>query len=98
MHCHCVTDDTASPPGSSSKSSPNSSINNNSSEDAECEECSVCRDPAELPVVSECGHTFCRVCIEDLVASAMDGVAMECPDCSAPLTVDLTAAASANGE
>eukprot|EP00953_Heterococcus_sp_UTEX-ZZ885_P035057 18119-Heterococcus_DN1.PRE.2 len=85
--------DTVSSPASSSKSSSN----NNSSEDAECEECSVCRDPAELPVVSECGHTFCRVCIEDLVASAMDGVAMECPDCSAPLTVDLTAAASANG-
>jgi Zinc finger, C3HC4 type (RING finger) len=94
---HCDADDTASsPPGSSSsKTNTNNSSNN---EDAECDECSVCRDPAELPVVSECGHTFCRVCIEDLVASAMDGVAMECPDCSAPLTVDLTAAAAANGK
>ncbi|KAG5192746.1 P-loop containing nucleoside triphosphate hydrolase protein [Tribonema minus] len=58
---------------------------------AETGECGVCREQPEQPVTAECGHPFCRSCVVDLMTTAMEGVAMECPTCSKPLTVDLNA-------
>ncbi|CAN0396817.1 unnamed protein product, partial [Hapterophycus canaliculatus] len=51
--------------------------------------CGICREPAERPVSSACGHSFCRTCVQELIETAPGDV--ECPSCSEPLTVDLSA-------
>ncbi|CAM9966184.1 unnamed protein product, partial [Phaeothamnion confervicola] len=51
-----------------------------------------CSAPPERPVKAGCGHAFCRSCVEELMATVSEGVVLECPSCSGPLTVDLTGA------
>ncbi|KAM7274565.1 hypothetical protein ACFE04_016431 [Oxalis oulophora] len=52
------------------------------------QECGICHEPAEDPVVTSCcSHVFCKVCLINF-ASALGQVS--CPSCSKPLTVDLT--------
>ncbi|CAI5527491.1 unnamed protein product [Closterium sp. Naga37s-1] len=69
--------------------------------------CGICCDYAEDPVSSRCLHTFCRGCITDLIAAHSSSSSgggggggsrgvLECPVCSAPLTVDLSSASSAS--
>ncbi|CAI9787751.1 unnamed protein product [Fraxinus pennsylvanica] len=52
------------------------------------EQCSLCHDLVEDPVVTSCSHVFCKSCLIDY--SASKGQA-SCPLCSKPLTVDFTA-------
>ncbi|KAL2483664.1 Helicase protein with RING/U-box domain [Forsythia ovata] len=52
------------------------------------EQCSLCHDLVEDPVVTSCAHVFCKSCLIDY--SASKGQA-SCPLCSKPLTVDFTA-------
>ncbi|GJP76840.1 hypothetical protein CLOP_g7292 [Closterium sp. NIES-67] len=64
-------------------------------EDEEQNVCGICCDYAEDPVSSRCRHTFCRGCITDLIAAGSSATMgpLECPVCSVPLTVDLSAPA-----
>eukprot|EP00252_Welwitschia_mirabilis_P009544 TRINITY_DN2218_c0_g1_i3.p1 TRINITY_DN2218_c0_g1~~TRINITY_DN2218_c0_g1_i3.p1 ORF type:complete len:916 (-),score=200.01 TRINITY_DN2218_c0_g1_i3:671-3418(-) len=50
-------------------------------------ECAICHEQSDDPVAASCGHTFCRVCIEEHTANSMQA---SCPSCSTPLTIDLT--------
>ncbi|KAI4319855.1 hypothetical protein MLD38_033405 [Melastoma candidum] len=59
------------------------------------QECGLCHDPAEDPVVTSCMHVFCKGCLTDFSASLGQ---VSCPKCSKPLTVDLTSKADANDE
>ncbi|KAK1261023.1 hypothetical protein QJS04_geneDACA023447 [Acorus gramineus] len=59
----------------------------NKGDDGAFNECCLCHDPAEDPVVSSCKHVFCKTCFTDYSA-ALEKVS--CPSCSKPLTVDLT--------
>ncbi|KAJ4828711.1 hypothetical protein Tsubulata_038329 [Turnera subulata] len=49
--------------------------------------CGICHEPAEVPVVTSCDHTFCKACLLDYAASLGQ---VSCPMCSTLLTVDLT--------
>ncbi|XP_022886644.1 ATP-dependent helicase rhp16-like [Olea europaea var. sylvestris] len=51
------------------------------------EQCSLCQDLVEDPVVTSCAHMFCKSCLIDY--SAIMGQD-SCPSCSTPLTVDST--------
>ncbi|CAM9136543.1 unnamed protein product [Ectocarpus fasciculatus] len=57
-------------------------------EEEDSDLCGICREPAERPVSSSCGHSFCRTCVQELIDAAPGDV--ECPTCSEPLTVDLS--------
>lgn len=39
-----------------------------------CGDCGLCQDPFEDPVSAACGHTFCRSCIVDYVATVSAGL------------------------
>ncbi|KAL2483663.1 Helicase protein with RING/U-box domain [Forsythia ovata] len=51
------------------------------------DQCSLCHDLVEDPVVTSCAHVFCNSCLTDLFASMGH---VSCPSCSKPLTVDFT--------
>ncbi|XP_059661087.1 DNA repair protein RAD16 isoform X2 [Cornus florida] len=51
------------------------------------QECGLCHDPVEDPVVTSCAHIFCKSCLIDYSASVGQ---VSCPSCSKPLTVDFT--------
>lgn len=51
------------------------------------QECGICHDTVEDPVVTSCEHTFCKGCLIDFSASLGQ---VSCPSCSKLLTVDLT--------
>ncbi|XP_057526448.1 DNA repair protein RAD16 [Amaranthus tricolor] len=53
--------------------------------------CGICHDPIEDPVVTSCGHVFCRVCLIDYSSSLGQ---TSCPSCSKPLTADFTSNSS----
>ncbi|GMH34392.1 hypothetical protein BSKO_02226 [Bryopsis sp. KO-2023] len=57
------------------------------------ENCGICHDPIENGVTSECGHGFCRLCMEEYMTT-VDGLQAPCPVCSRPLTVDLSTPSS----
>ena len=46
-------------------------------------------------VTAGCGHHFCRGCVTDLMTSAAEEAALQCPTCGVNLSVDLNAASSA---
>ena len=49
-------------------------------------ECVICCDTFKEPLLTKCGHTFCKLCIEEVVNRQK-----LCPECRAPLTLqDLT--------
>ncbi|KAH9793254.1 Helicase protein with RING/U-box domain-containing protein [Citrus sinensis] len=52
--------------------------------------CGLCNDLADDPVVTNCGHAFCKACLFDSSASKFVAKC-PCPTCSIPLTVDFTA-------
>ncbi|KAJ9176893.1 hypothetical protein P3X46_012158 [Hevea brasiliensis] len=52
------------------------------------QDCGICHDPVEDPVVTACLHVFCKACLLDFSASLGQ---VSCPTCSKLLTVDLTA-------
>ncbi|KAF9590431.1 hypothetical protein IFM89_035266 [Coptis chinensis] len=52
------------------------------------QECGICHDPAEDPVVTSCEHVFCKACLTDYAAALGQ---VSCPSCSKPLTADFTA-------
>jgi DNA repair protein RAD16 len=52
--------------------------------------CELCREMAEDPVVAACSHVFCSLCVEEYIQSAGEGLAADCPQCSRPLTIDLS--------
>ncbi|KAF9601153.1 hypothetical protein IFM89_017058 [Coptis chinensis] len=47
------------------------------------QECGICHDPAEDPVVTSCEHVFCKACLTDYAAALGQ---VSCPSCSKPLT------------
>ncbi|KAJ9551680.1 hypothetical protein OSB04_015725 [Centaurea solstitialis] len=49
--------------------------------------CGLCHDVAEDPVVTSCGHLFCKPCLIEFSASYGQPA---CPSCSKPLTVDFS--------
>ncbi|KAK4255337.1 hypothetical protein QN277_008349 [Acacia crassicarpa] len=51
------------------------------------QECGLCHDPVEDPVVTSCEHVFCKACLIDF-SSSLGRVS--CPSCSKSLTVDLS--------
>lgn len=51
------------------------------------EQCNLCQDSAEDPVVTSCAHVFCKSCLIDFAAGVENN---SCPSCSKPLTVDFT--------
>ncbi|KZV17715.1 hypothetical protein F511_01524 [Dorcoceras hygrometricum] len=51
------------------------------------DQCNLCQDSAEDPVVTSCAHVFCKSCLIDFAASMEHN---SCPSCSKPLTVDFT--------
>lgn len=52
------------------------------------QECGLCHDPVEDPVVSSCAHVFCKSCLIEFSASLGQ---ISCPTCSKPITVDFSA-------
>ncbi|KAL1812900.1 hypothetical protein ACET3Z_022965 [Daucus carota] len=50
--------------------------------------CGLCHDSVEDPVVTACGHPFCKSCLIGFSASVGQ---VSCPACSKPLTVDFSA-------
>ncbi|GIM01563.1 hypothetical protein Vretimale_6353, partial [Volvox reticuliferus] len=50
--------------------------------------CGLCHEEIEDGVVAGCGHGFCRTCVIEYVEGAVKTA--KCPQCSKPLTVDLT--------
>lgn len=51
--------------------------------------CAICHEEIEDSVQSKCGHSFCRECVTEFIASLPVGGKAVCPTCSKPLTVDL---------
>ncbi|OIV99204.1 hypothetical protein TanjilG_19700 [Lupinus angustifolius] len=51
------------------------------------QECGLCHDQVEDPVVTSCEHVFCKSCLIDFSTSLGR---VSCPSCSKLLTVDLT--------
>eukprot|EP00775_Hariotina_reticulata_P009723 gene9723-9882_t len=45
-------------------------------------ECGLCLDAPEDPVITPCGHTFCRSCVRDSLQQER-----RCPQCYGPLTL-----------
>lgn len=48
--------------------------------------CSICDEPAEDAIRSQCKHDFCRVCVKSYLNSTTDP---NCPQCHIPLSIDL---------
>lgn len=51
-------------------------------------QCALCHDPPEDVVTAACGHSFCRTCIAEYIASLSRQA--RCPSCSQALTVDFS--------
>ncbi|KAG9439696.1 hypothetical protein H6P81_019861 [Aristolochia fimbriata] len=54
----------------------------------QAQDCGICHEEAEDPVVTACEHSFCKACLMEY--SAVLGQ-VACPSCLKPLTVDFTA-------
>lgn len=52
--------------------------------------CSLCHEDAEDPIISKCGHLFCRTEVEDYIRLAPVGAPIVCPRCFKSFTIDLT--------
>lgn len=48
--------------------------------------CSICDEPAEDAIRSQCKHDFCRTCVRSYLNSA---TSPNCPRCHIPLSIDL---------
>ena len=48
--------------------------------------CSICDEPAEDAIRSQCKHDFCRTCVKSYLNST---AAPNCPQCHIPLSIDL---------
>ncbi|KAK3296899.1 SNF2 family N-terminal domain-containing protein [Chaetomium fimeti] len=48
--------------------------------------CSICDEPAEDAIRSQCKHDFCRTCVKSYLNSTTDP---NCPRCHIPLSIDL---------
>ncbi|KAH6840823.1 SNF2 family N-terminal domain-containing protein [Chaetomium sp. MPI-CAGE-AT-0009] len=48
--------------------------------------CSICDEPAEDAIRSQCKHDFCRPCVKSYLNSTTDP---NCPRCHIPLSIDL---------
>ncbi|XP_010244485.1 PREDICTED: DNA repair protein RAD16 [Nelumbo nucifera] len=70
--------------------SKTAALRNGSATDASIgeQDCGICHDAAEEPVVTACAHVFCKACLVDYSTTLEQG---SCPSCSKPLTVDFTA-------
>jgi len=55
--------------------------------------CGLCYEDAVDPVVTGCGHAFCRQCMGDFVEALDPSAASQCPSCHQPLSVDLSSSA-----
>uniref|UniRef100_A0A7S3B1C8 Uncharacterized protein n=1 Tax=Haptolina ericina TaxID=156174 RepID=A0A7S3B1C8_9EUKA len=60
--------------------------------------CGLCFEDADDAVLSACGHTFCRGCMQDYIASIAANAATLCPTCRQPLSVELSAPKAGAGE
>ena len=49
----------------------------------ESDGCVICLDAFDQPVITACGHMFCRECMMEHLSGKTD-----CPQCREPLTVD----------
>lgn len=47
------------------------------------EECAICLESLNDPVITHCAHVFCCGCITDVLNS--EGLAPKCPMCRAPV-------------
>ena len=50
--------------------------------------CSICDEPAEEAIRSNCRHDFCRQCAKDYVRSFEAGSVVDCPRCHIALSID----------
>ncbi|KAH6626998.1 SNF2 family N-terminal domain-containing protein [Chaetomium sp. MPI-SDFR-AT-0129] len=48
--------------------------------------CSICDEPAEDAIRSQCKHDFCRMCVKSYLNSTTEP---NCPQCHIPLSIDL---------
>ena len=48
------------------------------------EDCPICMDPLDLPVITHCAHIFCRKCIE----MSIERTSPTCPMCRGSISVD----------
>ncbi|WBW74479.1 DNA translocase/ubiquitin protein ligase E3, ERCC4-like protein Rhp16/Rad16-like [Schizosaccharomyces osmophilus] len=53
--------------------------------------CRICDEVAQDAIESRCHHTFCRLCISELLNSAGESEEVACPACFIPLSIDLSA-------
>jgi DNA repair protein RAD16 len=51
--------------------------------------CSLCYEPAEDAIKSQCGHVFCRQCATNYIDTAPEKECRDCPSCQRPLTINL---------
>jgi DNA repair protein RAD16 len=51
--------------------------------------CSICDEPAEDAIRSQCRHEFCRQCAKDYIQHFQDGSNVDCPRCHIALSIDL---------
>lgn len=60
--------------------------------------CDLCKEPAEDVRHAQCGHVFCKECIDNYVytvtsaANGNNGGKVKCPECDQGLTINLEAA------
>ena len=47
------------------------------------EDCSICLDDLKVPVITPCGHVYCRACIERVLDNATPAC---CPLCRKEMT------------
>ncbi|KAK5711606.1 DNA repair protein rad16 [Elasticomyces elasticus] len=50
--------------------------------------CSICDEPAEEAIRSQCRHEFCRRCAKDYIQSFEADTIVDCPRCHIPLSID----------
>lgn len=48
------------------------------------EECPICLDSLDLPVITHCAHIFCKKCIENVIRVT----SASCPMCRGEISVD----------
>ncbi|RKO95018.1 hypothetical protein CAUPRSCDRAFT_676, partial [Caulochytrium protostelioides] len=53
--------------------------------------CAICYEPAEDAILSNCKHTYCRVCAQEYIGGCPAGQEAKCPSCFRVLRIDLTA-------
>ena len=54
--------------------------------------CGLCFEDAMDPVLTGCGHPFCRQCMRDYIETLATDAVSQCPTCHGALSVDLHAA------